>query len=138
MQDFPAADALLDSVAGYLLSELRPLVPAEERFRVLVAAHVCAVVARELRADGASSKADATLFAELLGAGREGVRPAGRAEPTGGHAAREHLDDARALATELAAAIRAGEFDDNLDVLIARLPEHVRRKLEVARPGYAE
>ena len=44
---------------------------------------------------------------------------------------------ARATAFELAAAIRRGELDDRLDEAIDRLREHVRRKLEIARPGYA-
>ena len=39
---------------------------------------------------------------------------------------------------ELAAAIRRGELDDRLDETIAGLREHVARKLEIARPGYAE
>ncbi len=44
---------------------------------------------------------------------------------------------ARATAGELAAALRRGELDDRLDEVLARLREHVARKLEVARPGYA-
>src|SRR4051794_41490726 len=51
-QDRPNADELLDSVAEYLFGELRPEVPREQRFKVLVAANVCAVVAREIRAGG--------------------------------------------------------------------------------------
>ena len=47
---------LLESVAEYLFAELRPEVPREQRFRVLVAANVCAVVARELRAGDAPDR----------------------------------------------------------------------------------
>ena len=50
MQDRPTAAELLDSVAEYLFAELRPEVPREHRFKVLVAANVCSVVAREIRA----------------------------------------------------------------------------------------
>ena len=77
---------------------------------MLVAANVCAVVARELRAGEAPGIADDELFAELL-------------EGEGG-------------APELARRIREGDFDDRVAELADRLAEHVRRKLEVARPGY--
>jgi hypothetical protein len=109
-QDRPDAAELLDAVAEYLFAELRAEVPREQRFKVLVAANVCAVVAREIRAGDGPALADEELFAELLGG------PGG--------------------APELAKRIRAGEFDERLDVLGDRLAEHVRRKLEVARPGY--
>lgn len=111
-QDPPQAAELLEAVAEYLFAELRPEVPREQRFRVLVAANVCAVVARELRAGEGPAREDAELFAELLGG--EGD------------------------AADLAARIRDGGFDDRVDELTERLTEHVRRKLEVARPGYAD
>jgi hypothetical protein len=37
---------------------------------------------------------------------------------------------------ELSKRLRSGELDDRLDELTPKLAEHVRRKLEVARPGY--
>lgn len=109
-QDRPSAPELLEAVAEYLFAELRPEVPREQRFRVLVAANVCAVVARELRAGDAPAEADDALFAELLGG--EGDK------------------------AELARSIRAGDFDERLEELVERLSEHVARKLEIARPGY--
>jgi len=111
-QDRPDAAELLDAVAEYLFGELRPEVPSEQRFKVLVAANVCAVVAREIRAGEGPALADAELFAELLG-GEGGV-------------------------DELARRIRSGEFDGRLGELAPKLAEHVRRKLEIARPGYDE
>jgi uncharacterized protein DUF6285 len=117
MQDRPTAPELLDSVAEYLFAELRPEVPREERFKVLVAANVCAIVAREIRAGEEPDRADLELFGELLG------RP---------------QTDARAAAAELSRRLRAGELDDRIDELAPRLEEHVRRKLEIARPGYAD
>jgi hypothetical protein len=116
-QDRPTAPELLDSVAEYLFGELRPEVPREQRFKVLVAANVCAVVAREVRSGDQPDREDLALFNELLG---------------------ERLDDVRAAAAELSRRLRAGELDDRIDELAPRLAEHVRRKLEVARPGYAE
>ncbi len=117
MQDRPTAPELLDAVAAYLFDELRPEVPREQRFKVLVAANVCAVVAREIRAGDEPDREDLQLFNELLG---------------------EEAGDVRAAAAELSRRIRAGELDDRIDELTPRLEEHVRRKLEVARPGYAE
>ena len=115
MQDRPTAPELLDSVAEYLFGELRPEVPREQRFKVLVAANVCAIVARELRAGDQPDREDLALFSELLG---------------------ERLEDVRAAAAELSRRLRAGELDDRIDELAPRLEEHVRRKLEIARPGY--
>jgi hypothetical protein len=117
MQDRPTAAELLDSVAEYLFADLRPEVPREQRFKVLVAANVCAVVARELRAGEKPDREDLALFGELLG---------------------EEVDDVHAAAAELAERIRTGDLDDRIEELAPRLAEHVRRKLEIARPGYEE
>lgn len=117
MQDRPTADELLDSVAEYLFAELRPEAPREQRFKVLVAANVCAVVAREIRSGEKPDRDDLALFSELLG---------------------EDQDDARVAAAELSRRLRSGELDDRIDELAPRLEEHVRRKLEIARPGYSD
>jgi hypothetical protein len=117
MQDRPTAPELLDSVAEYLFAELRPEVPREQRFKVLVAANVCAVVAREIRAGEEPDAEDLALFDELLG---------------------EKSADVHAAAAELSRRLRAGELDDRIDELAPRLEEHVRRKLSIARPGYDE
>lgn len=116
-QDRPDAPELLEAVAEYLFAELRPEAPGEQRFKVLVAANVCAVVARELRAGEGPAQEDAELFAEMLG---------------------EDVADPREAAAELAKRLRAGELDDRLAELAPRLAEHVRRKLAIARPGYAD
>ena len=117
MQDRPTAPELLDSVAEYLVAELRPEVPREQRFKVLVAANVCAVVAREIRAGEEPDAQDLAVFGELLG---------------------KDVDDVHSAAAELSERIRSGELDDRIDELVPRLEEHVRRKLEIARPGYDE
>ena len=117
MQDRPEAAELLDSVAEYLFGELRPQVPREQRFKVLVAANVCAVVAREIRAGDQPDADDLALFAELLG---------------------EQPEDASSAAAELSRRLRSGELDDRIDELVPLLEGHVRRKLEIARPGYDE
>ena len=115
MQDRPTADELLDAVAEYLFAELRPEVPREQRFKVLVAANICTVVAREIGAGEEPDRRDLELFGELLG---------------------EPVDDVRAAAAELSRRLRSGELDDRIEELAPRLEEHVRRKLEIARPGY--
>lgn len=116
MQDRPDAPELLESIAEYLFAELRPEVPRDQRFKVLVAANVCAVVARELSAGEAPDRDDLALFGELLG---------------------EEVEDVREAAALLAARLRSGDLDDRIEELTPRLAEHVHRKLEIARPGYA-
>jgi hypothetical protein len=115
MQDQPTPAELLDAVGEYLFAELRPEVPREQRFKLLVAANVCGIVAREIRAGGQPDGEDAALFGELLG---------------------KEVDDPHAGAAELSERIRSGELDERIAELAPRLEEHVRRKLEIARPGY--
>lgn len=116
MQDRPTAAELLDAMAADLYSEVREWVPRERRFRVLVLANLCAVIARELRAGEEPSRRDLELF-RSLGA--------------------SDSDDPRGAARALAAAIRKGDLDARLPEVIAGMREHVARKLEIARPGYA-
>jgi hypothetical protein len=116
MQDRPTAPELLDAMAADLYSEVREWVPRERRFRVLVLANLCTVIARELRAGDEPSRQDLELFTAMSGS------PA---------------DDPREAAGALAAAIRRGDLDERLPEVIDGLREHVARKLEVARPGYA-
>jgi len=140
VQDRPTAPELLDAMAADLFGKVREWVPRERRFQVLVLANLCAVIARELRAGPEPSLADARLFRDLLrepsidpvGGGREAEQPAGDIPPQEADAM------ARATAFELSAAIRRGDLDDRLDEAIPRLREHVARKLEVARPSYAD
>jgi hypothetical protein len=126
MQDFPKAEELLDAVAAYLFAELRPQVPKEERFRVLVAANVCAVVAREIRAGSEPDQADLAAFRSTMGV--EGLPPAPEVAAA----------EAREAATELAVLIREGRLDDQLSDAVGILRDVAARKLEIARPGYAE
>jgi hypothetical protein len=116
VQDRPTAAELLDAMAAELFTEVREWVPSERRFRILVLANLCALIARELRAGERPSLDDTRLFVDLLG-------EEGGAEP-------------RDAAAVLALRIRAGELDDSLDETIERLREHVARKLDIARPGY--
>jgi hypothetical protein len=126
-QDPPSAAQLLESIAEFLVGEVRDWAPQERRFQVLVAANLCVVLARELRAGDEPLQADLELYADLLG------EPTGPVSDAG--ALRGAVRDAQG---ELARRIRSGELDGRLDELTERLREHVRRKLDVARPGYAD
>lgn len=154
MQDRPTAPELLDAMAAQLFGEVREWVPRERRFQVLVLANLCAVIARELRAGETPSEADAELFARLagnagaggagigsgdgFGADRgEGGEGSGGARGTRGEAGGD-TRAAREEAARLAAMIRRGDLDDRLDEVVEGLREHVARKLDVARPGYAD
>src|SRR3954447_7759211 len=100
MQDRPTAPELLDAMAADLYNEVREWVPRERRFRVLVLANLCAVIARELRAGEEPSRQDLTLFSALSGS------PA---------------DDVREAARTLARSIRRGELDSRLPEVIVGL-----------------
>jgi predicted nucleic acid-binding protein len=123
-QDRPDAAELLEAVAEFLFADVREWVPREKRFQVLVAANVCAVVARELRAGEEPLREDLALFRELLD------------EPPADPSDDELAGEVGRAREELARRIRSGELDARLDELTGRLRDHVRRKLEVARPGY--
>src|SRR3954452_12165271 len=122
MQDHPPAHALLEQLAAWLATDLRGKVPREERFGVLVAANVAAIVAREIGPGAPRPEAERermTRVLELAGG------DAGAASP------REAL-------VRAAAAIRAGRVDDHWAEAVSVLRESVRDKLAVAHPGYSE
>jgi hypothetical protein len=121
-QDRPEAPELLDAVADFLFAQVRPAVPSELRFRTLVAANLCAVVARELRAGERPLREDLELFASL------GAEAGAEEAPL--------ADRVRAAEADLAARLRAGELDGRLEETAGALRAHVARKLGVARPGY--
>lgn len=139
MQDRPTAPELLDAMAAQLFGEVREWVPRERRFQVLVLANLCAVIARELRAGETPSEADAELFARLasgeFAVGAVSGISGGAGE--GGAGGKGETATAHAEAVRLAAMIRRGDLDDRLDEVVEGLREHVARKLDVARPGYA-
>ena len=69
-QDRPDAPELLTAVAQYLFEELLPHVPADQRFRVRVAANACAILAREWEAG--PGRPDRAAQAELAASIRAG------------------------------------------------------------------
>ena len=115
MQDRPDASELAAALAQFLLEEVRPAVPRELRFGVLVAANTAAILAREAAAGDAASADERARLARLLA---------------------EAPADARAAQRQLADAVRAGALDDRWAEAIDVLRESVRAKLAVAHPGY--
>src|SRR3954468_20692524 len=109
MQDHPPAHALLEQLAAWLATELRGKVPREERFGVLVAANVAAIVAREIAPGAPDPQAERDPFAKL------GSVP--------------DFGDGREAQRVVAAAIRSGELDDRFEEAVAVLRESVREKL---------
>ncbi len=127
-QDRPDAGELLDALAEFLYADVGEWAPREKRFQVLVAANLCAILGRELRAGSDPVRDDLVLLSELLGV-----------EPPPGELSDAELREAvRAAESELARRLRAGELDERLGGIASRLAEHVRRKLDIARPGYAD
>lgn len=112
----PTAAELIAAVADFLDNDVRgatgpdgrPADAAQVNFHARVAANVLRIVERELL-DGAADDVRAAL--DDLG----------------------YADEA-----ELAMAIRAGDLDDSADALLAGLRTIVRRRLDVAHPGYAD
>jgi hypothetical protein len=114
MQDRPDAEELGAALARFLLEQVRPAVPRELRFQLLVAANTAAILGREA-AIGDAPAAERARLARLL----------------------PNLpDDARDAQRELASDIRAGALDDRWDEAVEVLRESVRAKLAVAHPGY--
>jgi len=111
--DRPDARELIDAVAVWLANELAPGVDPGQKFQAMIAVQALGVAVRELALADEHAALDAAALAPLV----PGTKP----------------DEMRRV---LAAAIAAGEHDDDLPAVAALLREHVRRKLAIARPGY--
>ena len=125
MQDRPDAAELAGALAGFLMEDVRPVVPDDLRFDVLVAANACAILAREIAAGDTSMVEEAEGLLGLMDRARDRSLPANR-------------DELQALRAQVAAAIRAGDLDDRWDKAVAVLRRTVAAKLAVAHPGYDE
>jgi hypothetical protein len=115
MQDRPEAEELAAALARFLLDEVRPAVPRELRFQLLVAANTAAILAREAAVGETAVADERARLARLLG---------------------EPLGDARGAQRQLADAIRAGAMDDRWEEAVEVLRESVGAKLAVAHPDY--
>ena len=104
----PTAAELLDAVREFLAEEVVAATDGRLRFHARVAANAVAIVERELR-----------LREDQLAAHRAALAQLGVASEA-----------------ELAAAIRAGAYDDRMEELVAAVRETVRARLDVANPGH--
>lgn len=104
----PTAAELAAAVGEFLREEVMPALDGRLRFHTLVAANVLGVIERELTLGPAQQDRHAARLA-ALGVG----------------------DDA-----ELAAAVRAGEFDQRTGELVDALWDSVRDKVAVANPKH--
>ncbi|AEV70883.1 hypothetical protein MycrhN_0240 [Mycolicibacterium rhodesiae NBB3] len=104
----PTAAELVAAVADFLDNDVRGATDGPVNFHARVAANALRIVERELLDGPAADVADAL---DALG-----------------------YPDERALAI----AIRAGELDDRPHAVLASLRTIVRRRLDVAHPGYAD
>ena len=104
----PTAAELVAVVADFLENDVRASIEGPVNFHARVAANVLRIVERELL-----DQSTGDVVAALAGLGFSEE-------------------------SELAAAIRAGNVDDRPDEVLACLRTIVRRRLDVAHPGYAE
>ena len=127
MQDRPDAEELGAALARFLLEQVRPAVPRELRFQLLVAANTAAMLGREAGRTGEDAMEEAWRLTRLLDPNAIGTS---LPEIEGGpHPIRD-------VQRRAADAIRAGDLDDRWDQAVAVLRESVRAKLAVAHPGY--
>jgi hypothetical protein len=124
MQDRPDKPSLLDAVASFLVSEVRPKVDDPGvSFRLLVAAHVCAQVAAEVRHEDGHDSAELGRLGTLLD--RRTALPATRSE-------RKALFDR--MNRDLAELIRSGAIDDG--AVEDHLEKTLRDKLSVVNARF--
>ena len=110
LHDRPTVDELVVAVREFLERDVMPATEGRVQFHTRVAVNVLGMVERELALGSGQAAAHAAGLARL------GV-----------------ADEA-----ELAAAIRAGAFDDRYDEVVGFVRQTVRAKLEVANPKYLE
>lgn len=125
MNDRPSAVELLGAVKGFLEREVMGRLEGPQRYHARVAAHVLAVVAREIETE------ESQLDAEWE---RLGVLLAEQADPPSSRAALR--DGVRDRTQRLSARIRAGQADAGpwRSAVLEHLRATVADKLDVARP----
>ena len=125
-QDRPDAAELLDAVAEFLSTEVSEWVPPRE-------AVPGPGGGEPVRHPGPGAAGRATSrCATTWRCSASCSAPIRPASARRGGASR---GGARMREAELARRLRAGELDGELEAVAARLRDHVRRKLEIARPG---
>jgi hypothetical protein len=113
-QDRPTAAELVESVREFLERDVMAATEGRVQFHTRVAVNALGMIARELTFGPGFREAERARATALLG----------------------HDADVVTLERELAARIREGSLDGQLDAVRAHVRETVREKLLVANPGY--
>ncbi|MFT7621007.1 MAG: hypothetical protein ACI9WU_000168 [Myxococcota bacterium] len=127
----PDKATLLDAVAEFLTDELRPHVKDKAlSFRVLIAANLAGIVAREIRVEEKHDSAQMLRLRRLLpdidvAQSIKGNRPSARAEAMS------------ALNAAMIERLRAGQFDERQrEQVWGHVTETLREKLSVLNPRF--
>jgi hypothetical protein len=110
-QDRPQADDLIRTVREYI-ERLAPDLPQAQRFNARVAVHLLGIVEREGNEAADYDAAETDRLRRLLGGD----------------------GDLADLNTELCHRIRAGDFDDDWDAMLAHVAETVTNKVRIVDP----
>jgi hypothetical protein len=113
-QDRPTAAELVESVREFLERDVMAATEGRVQFHTRVAVNALGMIERELTLGPAFTEDERTRAAALLG----------------------HDGNAAGLEREIAAGIRDGSLDAQLDAVRAHVRQTVREKLLVANPGY--
>jgi hypothetical protein len=129
MQDRPTSIELLEAAADFVDRELVPAVNGQRQFQARVVANVMRIVAREIRSEDPQVRAEVAALAKLLGHEKPHL-----------HSLADLHKAAFSLNEELAAKIRAGEFDsgESRIPVLAAVRQIVEDKLRIANPRYLE
>lgn len=125
MQDRPTANELIESVRGFLETDVLPELSGRKQFHTRVAINVLNILAREFEQEEEAVRAEWERLARLLGASDE--------PPSDFASARAVVRD---LNVALSHRIREGEFDARVDEVAAALNATVLDKLRIANPAY--
>lgn len=113
-QDRPTAAELVGSVREFLERDVMTATEGRVQFHTRVAVNALGMIERELTLGPGFQQAERARAAALLGHDAEAVE----------------------LEREIAAGIRDGSLDPQLDAVRAHVRQTVREKLLVANPGY--
>ena len=120
--DVPTAAELLGTARATLVDELLPALAGERRYTALMLANALAIAARDAAQGAAAIRREVELLRPLAA---QAVPPS---DPGS--------DDVHALRRIVAAAIRAGRFDDpaHAKALLAALDEIAAGRLAISNP----
>jgi len=116
MLERPDVPALLDALAKFLMTDLQPTVKDKKlAFQVLIAGHLCATLATQLRTQTQRRSAELERLRELLGHGGELAQ----------------------LNAELEAKLKAGSLpEQELRRISSFLKESMKEALAVSSPAF--